>query len=118
MESGSDREQRHYLTMNLHLAAGWQRRSGEDLEERRLPRAVPANEPKCLSALDREIDVLERREVGRSVCRAAAAQPPQGLLEALELPQAVVLAERSCGKRDGASSVLVGRERHQISSAI
>ena len=45
---------------HLHRAGTWKEKRGEDLGERRLARAVGAEETEQLSLFDAEIDLIER----------------------------------------------------------
>src|SRR5205814_234194 len=68
VESRPDLDQARHASSQHGLALGRLRDTGEDLEERRLACAVPADHAEDLSALELERDVPQRPEdVGRTL---------------------------------------------------
>ena len=76
VEAGAELEQRRDAAAGLDAAGGRLDDPGDQAEERRLARAVAADQPDRLAGLDRERDVVERPDLGRLRARPREDQPP------------------------------------------
>src|SRR5437870_6624287 len=73
MESRAELEERGDASLNLDRAARRLRRAGHELEQRRLPRSVRADDAEGLTRLDGERHVLQRLDGDRR--RVLAERP-------------------------------------------
>ncbi|OQA42175.1 MAG: hypothetical protein BWY52_02294 [Chloroflexi bacterium ADurb.Bin325] len=98
VEAGTHLQQRADPAVDLRPAAGGLGDAREDLEQRRLARAVAADDAHHLAAPDLEGDILERPELvggggGMPAAEYAAQRIAQGVVALLERADAVELGE-------------------------
>ena len=76
VEAGAELEQRGHPAARADLALGRLQDAGDALQQRRLARAVVAEQPDGRALLDVEVDVVERREVlERDRARSGSSAP-------------------------------------------
>ena len=115
VEAGSDLEQAPDAAADLGAALGRERDPREDLEQRRLARAVASDDAQDLALGHLERDVAKRPDLGGRAMVLLAGNPSPGVDERLP--------ERPVGRLVLAETVLLGervdfdRDRHQIVSA-
>ena len=113
MESGPHLEQRADATSNAHAADRRSDDACDRFQERRLPGAVPTDDPDAVALLDLEVHVAERPDLvcSGSFDRATAETSRHGFAQrqvgVYALPQAIALAQ----------PVRDDRGAHQITSA-
>src|SRR5207253_2502977 len=86
-------------TVHLERSGCGLRRSGEELEQRRLPGAVRADDPEGLARLDREAHVAERLHPlgGRVLTQEGLLQGARALTAKLVRLRNVIRADRRAG---------------------
>ena len=90
---------RYLKKCDFPAAKGGLRRSGEELEQRRLPGAVRADDPEDLARLDREAHVAERLHPlgGRVLPEEGLLQRARALAAELVRLRNVIRADRRAG---------------------
>src|SRR5262249_15528937 len=116
MEPRAELDQRRYPPTHRHRPAGGLEDPGDDLEQRRLARAVAADDAERFAAVDRERDVLQRFDAGLGGELHVALQQRAFQRRELRAAAPEPIALRDVLERDGCAqmaSAKVSRRREK-----